>query len=96
MRRNVPILGFIMGLFLPMIGIFIMYLAWGHGQGFGGFLTSMTQQKGLAAKVLTLGLLINLVPFVYYTSKRLDYTARGIFIATMLYALLVVFVKFIW
>jgi len=96
MKRNVPILGFIMGLLLPLVGIFIMYLLWGHGESLGGFLKSLTELRGMASKVLTLSLLINLIPFVYYTSKRLDYTARGIFVATMLYALVVVFIKFIW
>jgi len=96
MKRNIPILGFIMGVLLPIGGLFVMYYLWGHGEGIISFLKSLTAQPGLAAKVLTLSLLINLIPFVYYTSKRLDYTARGIFIATMLYALLVVFIKFVW
>jgi len=96
MKRNVPILGFVIGLILPALGVFIMFLLWGHGEGFGEFLSSLTRLRGMASKVLTLSLLINLIPFVYCTSKRIDLTARGIFIATMLYALVVVFIKFIW
>jgi hypothetical protein len=41
-------------------------------------------------------LLINLIPFVYFNMKRLDYAMRGVFIATMLYALFIVLVKFVW
>ena len=96
MKRNIPILGFIIGILLPIAGLFVMYNLWGHGEGITAFLKSLTAQPGLAAKVLTLSLLANLIPFVYYTNKRLDYAARGVFIATMLYALLVVLIKFVW
>lgn len=96
MNRNIPILGFIMGLLLPLGGLFVVYYLWGHSEGIVPFVKSLTAQPGLASKVLTLSLLANLIPFVYYTSKRLDYTARGVFIATMLYALLVVLIKFVW
>ena len=96
MKRNVPILGFIIGLLLPLLGVFLLYLAWGEHSGLGNFIKYLPSQPGLASKVLTLSLLLNLIPFVYCTSKRIDLTARGIFIATMLYALVVIFIKFIW
>ena len=96
MKKNVPIFGFIIGLLLPIVGLFIVYGMWGHGQGIFSFLSDLTAQPGLASKVMTLSLLTNLIPFVYYTTKRLDYTARGIFVATMLYAMIVVLVKFVW
>lgn len=96
MNKNIPIFGFIIGLLLPIGGLFVVYYLWGHGEGIVEFVKSLKAQPGLASKVLTLSVLANLIPFVYYTSKRLDYTARGVFIATMLYALLVVFIKFVW
>jgi hypothetical protein len=43
-----------------------------------------------------LSLLANLVPFVWFTSKRLDFWARGVFIATMIYVLFIVLIKFVW
>ena len=96
MKRDSPILGFIIGLFLPFIGLIIMYFLWGHEEGFGVFIKSLTTLKGMAAKVLTLSLLPNLVPFVYCNLKRIDLTMRGIVIATMLYALLIILIKFVW
>ncbi len=96
MRLNVPITGFILGIFLPVIGMFIMYNLWGHREGFFEFMSSLTKLKGMAAKVLTLSLLINLVPFVYFNFKRLDYAMRGVVVATMLYAVLIVLIKFVW
>jgi hypothetical protein len=56
----------------------------------------MTHLRGMASKVMTLSLLINLIPFLYCTTKRLDYTMRGIVIATMLYALFIILIKFVW
>ncbi len=96
MKRDLPVTGFIIGLILPFVGMIVMYNLWGHHQGFFTFLRSLTELKGMAAKVLTLSILINLVPFVYCINKHLDYTLRGIFIATMLYALMIVLIMFVW
>lgn len=96
MKFDVPIVGFIIGLLLPCLGLFIVYLCWGHHQGLFNFLYSLTGQRGMAAKVLLLSVLPNLIPFAYCNVKRLDYALRGIFIATMLYALFVVIIMFVW
>ena len=60
------------------------------------FASSLTNEKGVAAKVVLLSVLINLIPFAYFNMKRLDYAMRGVFIATMLYALLVIMLMFVW
>jgi hypothetical protein len=96
MRINVPIVGFIIGLFLPLLGMFFIYLLWGHHEGVSKFAASLTYQPGMASKVILLGVLINLAPFGYFNVKRLDYAMRGVFIATMLYAMLIVLIKFVW
>jgi hypothetical protein len=96
MKRDVPMVGLVIGLLLPFLGVFIMYLLWGHGAGFGNFLHSLTRLKDLAGKVFTLGLLINLAPFLYCMNKHYDHTMRGIVIATVLYAVLIVLIKYVW
>ncbi len=73
-----------------------MYFLWGNHEGIFEFVRLLTHLKGMAGKVFTLSLLLNLAPFVYYTSKRLDLTAKGIFIATMIYAVIIIFVKYVW
>jgi hypothetical protein len=60
------------------------------------FVSSVTSQKGVAAKVVLLSVLVNLIPFAYFNMRRLDYAMRGIFIATMLYAMLVIMLMFVW
>lgn len=96
MKFDVPIIGFIIGLLLPVAGLLGVYMFWGAHQGFYSFLYSLTGQKGMAAKVLLLSVLPNLIPFAYCNVKRLDYALRGIFIATMLYALFVILIMFVW
>lgn len=89
--------GFILGLILPVIGFFIVYLGWhSSGESVGQFAHSLTRRSGMTSKVLTLSLLANLIPFMYFNVKRLDYAMKGVVIATCLYALLIVFVMFVW
>lgn len=96
MKRNVSLLGLIIGLLTPMIGVFIMYLVKFGGESFESFFKTLTRNFDVAAMVLSLSILANIIPFIYYTNRRLDLTARGILIATMLYAVLIVLLKFVW
>lgn len=96
MKRNVPVLGLIIGLIFPMLGMLVMYLIKFTGVPFAEFMSTMTGNHKVAAMVLSLSLLANAIPFIFYTNKRLDLTARGILIATMLYAVLIVLLKFVW
>ncbi len=96
MKLNLPITGFIIGLLLPLVGMFITYMLKAHGESVGSFVTLVIHQKGVAAKVVLLSVLINLIPFAWFNVKRLDYAMRGVFVATMLYALLVIMLMFVW
>ncbi|MCB0696186.1 MAG: hypothetical protein KDC07_02410 [Chitinophagaceae bacterium] len=96
MKRNISILGLIIGLIVPMLGMMIMYLVKFGGQSFNAFVQTMTHNFDMAALVLSFSILANIIPFIYYTNRRLDLTARGILIATVLYAVLIVLLKFVW
>jgi len=99
MKRDVPIIGFTIGILLPVLGFVIMYAWWGkivHGMSLGEFISSLSFDHKAFAKVLTMSLLINLAPFVYCNSKRYDYTMRGIVVATMLYAVVIVLMLYVW
>ncbi len=96
MKRNVPLLGFVIGMILPAMGILLFGLITSrNGGGLGGFFQNMIHNPKMASKIITLSLLLELIPFIYYTNKRLDYTARGILIATVLYALFTIWIMFI-
>lgn len=96
MKRNVPIFGFIIGMIMPVIGIFIVYLIMHNDTSMPVFFREMFNRNREAAVVLTLALLLNLLPFIYYTNRRLDLTARGILVATVLYGVFIVLLKYVW
>lgn len=97
MKRNVPLLGLVLGIVFPMLGMLVMYLIKFHDTTtMGDFFKAMISNHKVASMVLSLSLLANAIPFIYYTNKRLDLTARGILIATMLYAVLIVLLRFVW
>jgi hypothetical protein len=96
MKRNVPIFGLIIGLLFPLVGVIIMYFVKFKGVAFGEYLESLFTNGKLGSMVLSLSALLNIIPFLFYTNRRLDLTARGIMVATMLYAVLFVLIKFVW
>ena len=96
MRRNNAIFGLIIGLFTPVIGVMISYLIWFRAFPVDAFINRLFSDGDIASKVISLSVLINVIPFVLYTNRRLDLTGRGILIATMLYGVLFILLKFVW
>jgi len=96
MKKDVAILGFIIGLLTPFIGLIIVCYVWAKESNFFHFLERIMHDHDLAFKVMSLSLLLNLVPFLLYTNKRRDLTGRGIFIATVLYVVFLVLIKYVW
>lgn len=96
MKRNAPILGLIIGILLPMAGMAIMYFLRFKNIPFSEYVTSIFTNGKLGSMVLSLSVLLNVIPFIFYTNRRLDHTARGLLVATMLYAVLFVLIKFVW
>jgi len=96
MKSNNPVLGFIIGALTPVVGFFIVFLIFRDGQSLGGFLNWLMGSHQMLAKVMTLSVLANLAPFMIFTSKRMDYLGRGILSATIIYAVFIVLIKFVW
>ncbi len=95
MRINQPIVGLIIGLFTPLLGFFIVYALLGRGMSLSGFVNNMQSSHDAASKVISLMALTNLIPFLLFNRRRLDGTVKGIVIATMLYLVLYLYVKFV-
>ena len=96
MKRNIPILGFIIGVLMPLVGFGVVFLIFRQGNSLAGFFENVWINHQMLAKVLSLSILANLIPFIYCTNKRYDYTARGIFSATILYGVFILLLKFVW
>lgn len=95
MRINKPVVGFLLGLVLPVVGFFIVFLCLRNTQSLSQFVGNMKLPR-IAAFYISLSLLANAIPFAIFNTRRLDYAARGVFIATMLYALVIIFFRFVW
>jgi len=96
MRINRPIVGFLLGLLMPVIGFFIVFFVMRSGNSFANFLTILGAQHRHLSTVISLSILANLVPFIYFNSRRLDEASKGVFIATMLFAVVIVLLRFVW
>lgn len=97
MKRDLPVIGFIIGAITPLLGFLIVYLIFRNGgQSIESFIATYWRDNKTFAKLLTLSLLANLVPFVICNMKRYDYTSRGVFTATMIYVVFIVLLMFVW
>lgn len=96
MKKNVPVIGFVLGLILPMIGLLLVYLLKFRNVTVEVFLKSFFSDGKIAAKILTLSLLANLAPFIYYTNKRMDQAAKGVFAVTMIYVVFILGLMYVW
>ncbi len=88
-------LGAILGLFAPVLGmvIFKIYkfapLTW---QEMWLYLTNEPGFKTLSV-ALSLSLMLNAILFTIYINTNRDYTAKGIFVTTLIYGLIVLSIK---
>ncbi len=96
MNRNLATFGLLLGIIFPLLGLLVVYFVKYSHDSFIAFFQSLSQNFSAAALMLSLSLFANLIPFIYYTNKRLDQTAKGVLIATMLYAVLIILLKYVW
>lgn len=90
-------LGILLGLLAPVAALFIYYMVtfMPRSQSLSDFFTMLKQNRHLLPKLISICLLANGVVFYLYTRKRRDQTARGIFLITMLYAIVILLLKII-
>jgi len=90
---NTQWFGVILGMFFPLIGVFVYYLIASLDISFRLFLISVFEMN-LVSKVLSLGLLANLIIFLIFFNLHKDRIARGIIIATFFYAFVILIFRF--
>lgn len=95
MKFNQPIVGFLIGLVLPMLGLLVVYSLLFRHWDFGLFWNAIWRDGKLAAKVISLSILANLIPFALF-NRKYYYFAKGIFIVSMLYVVLILLLRFVW
>ena len=97
MKKNNLIFGIIAGFIAPIFGLIIYYFLVFYRQkvGFMEFIGYLKQYKSLLTGVSSIALVANAVLFTIYINRRLDDTAKGIFVATIVYGITVLLIKLI-
>lgn len=80
---------------MPLLGFMVVYLVRAREIGMSAFMEHLRFSHDAAGVVITLSVLANLIPFLIFNRRRWDAGVKGIVIATMLYALFFVYVKFV-
>ena len=88
-------LGIILGLIGPLLGFFGYYFWKFSLYTFSDFMTALSQNKPLVTAITIPCLLVNIAFFTYYINTRKDQTAKGIFVITLIFAVIALLFK-IW
>jgi hypothetical protein len=86
-------LGLALGLIGPLLGLIVIYFIQFPSYSFGDFLSSFFNDHKLITSIGSLSLLANVVLFTLYVNTHKDYTARGIFIVTLIYGIGILLLK---
>ena len=87
LKRDNLRLGLILGFLSPVLGFFIYYLVKFRLFSFPEFLQLLRANPSLLTSIISLSLITNAVVFTIYINRQNDKTAKGVFIATCIYAL---------
>ncbi|MEY3563758.1 MAG: hypothetical protein ACK5F9_04925 [Bacteroidota bacterium] len=90
------ILGLTIGAVLPLLSFFGYYYWKFSLFTFGEFIELLSQNKSLVTALSIPCLLLNIVLFTIFINGRKDKTAKGIFIASIIYALSALLFKFLF
>ena len=97
LRRDNLKLGFLLGLIAPVLGLIIYYFVafYVRNVSFTEFLRYLREYRSLLTGVSSVSLVANAVLFTIYINSRRDKTAKGIFLATLVYGIAVLLIKVI-
>lgn len=80
-------LGLILGFLAPVLGSFVYYLVKFRLFSFEEFLQLIRKNPSMLTGIISLSLIANAIVFTLYINRQKDQTAKGVFIATCIYAL---------
>lgn len=94
-KKDSTVFGLILGLISPMLGFFIFKVYKYNPLSVGEMWNYVINEPGFKTLSvgLSLSLLLNALLFTIYVNTNRDYTARGIFITTLAYGLIILSIK---
>ena len=98
LRRDNFTLGLILGLIAPMLGFMLFKFYKFEIFSFSEFFNFILHEPGFRtlSAGLSVSLLMNAILFTIYINQRLDKTAKGVFITTLVYGLIILLIKTIY
>jgi hypothetical protein len=95
-KKDNLLFGIILGLIGPLLAM-VIYYYWVFSRtiGFGEYLYVLIHNKQLLTAISSLSLLANAVLFTIYINTHRDKTAKGVFVATLIYGIFVLVYKLI-
>ena len=95
LKKDNFIFGFIMGMIAPILGIVLFKYTKLAALNFYEAMQFMVLQPGhkLLTLAITLSLMTNAILFTIYINAHIDKTAKGIFVATFVYAITAILIK---
>ena len=94
-KKDNFIFGFILGMIAPILGIVLFKYTKLAALNFYEAMQFMVLQPGhkLLTLAITLSLMANAILFTLYINAHIDKTAKGIFVATFVYAITAILIK---
>ena len=90
-------LGLLLGVIAPILGMLLYYfIQFRSVITFSEFIHIILVQRSLLTALVSVSLVANAAIFTFYINKRLDKTAKGIFIATCIYGVASLIWKFLF
>lgn len=86
-------LGLVLGLLGPLLGLLFIYFVRFRSNPFGVFLDEFFSNNTLITSIGSLALLANVILFTIYVNTRRDRTAKGIFLVTLIYGIVILVLK---
>jgi hypothetical protein len=96
LKRDSLALGIVLGLLAPLIGGGLYYvMAFADQITFTEFLSLLKRYSKLLTGVSSIALVANALVFTLFINRHQDKTAKGVFVATLLYGIVVILIKFL-
>ena len=93
LRKDDLRLGLVLGFLAPILALFIYYFIQFRLFTLEEFFFYLFRQKSLMTAMISISLVANAVIFTLYINTHRDKTARGVFIATCVYAIITLLIK---
>ncbi len=94
LKKDSLLLGLILGIVTPFAGMIAFYFWKFNIYSFKVFIEYLGIEKRLLTGMISFSLFANAIIFTLFINKNIDKTAKGIFIVTVIYALIAIGLKF--